>query len=419
MTKVFKFGGASVKNADGVIQVVKILNQSQQDNLVVVVSAMGKTTNLLEKVVQKYLHKDDQYLENLAEVEFFHFEIINKLFSNSKKVTEIVKNIFSDCKLFLKNNPSPKKSYVYDQVVSFGELLSTIIVSEYLTTKGINNKWLDARNFIKTNSYYRGAVLNWEITSRKIKNYFVNERLIVTQGFIGSDDNNFTTTLGREGSDYSAAIIAYCIDAHVLTIWKDVPGLMNGDPKVFGDTQLIRKISYEETIELAFYGASVIHPKTLQPLQKKEIPLHIKSFINPEIIGTVVEKRKKLEPKVPCFIQKNNLSLIQLSSRDFSFIVEENISYIFKLLDKYKMSVDLIQNSAISFSVCVNDKYKKMEELLKCLRNRFDVNHTSGIVLYTIRYFNKKSVNDITKKGSLIIEQRTNKTIQLVMKPYF
>jgi len=276
---------------------------------------------------------------------------------------------------------------------------------------------LDARNCIKTDDYYRAANLNWEETQSQIKNETKGHNLIITQGFIGSNSNNFTTTLGREGSDYSAAIFAYALNADSVTIWKDVPGVLNGDPRVFQNTELLNQISYREAIELAFYGASVIHPKTLQPLQRKEIPLFVKSFENPEGLGTSVSKGKKIEPLIPCYILKKDQVLLRLSSIDFSFIVEENISYIFGLLHEYQMPVELIQNSAISFSVCINNKYKRLEELVLVLRSRFNVEVNEHVDLFTVRHFNEKAVQSIRKYNrQILLEQRTEETAQFVLE---
>ena len=281
---------------------------------------------------------------------------------------------------------------------------------------GLENYWLDSRKCIKTDDYYRAANLNWELTSQNIKNGLKGHSLAVTQGFIGSNSNNFTTTLGREGSDYSAAIFAYVLNASSLTIWKDVPGVLNGDPRVFKKTKLLKKISYREAIELAFYGASVIHPKTLQPLQRKEIPLHVKSFENPKNEGTVVLKGKNLDPFVPCYILKKNQVLLRLSTIDFSFIVEENISYIFRLLHDYQMTVELIQNSAISFSVCINNKYNKLDELLLILRAKFNVEVNDGVDLFTVRHFNQEASNFINNIGKpILLEQRTEETAQFII----
>jgi aspartate kinase len=299
--------------------------------------------------------------------------------------------------------------------VSTGELVSTTIITHYLNSKGISANWLDARDCIQTDPNYRDANVDWARTEVVIREQVSPNQLYVTQGFIGSDDNNFTTTLGREGSDYTAAIFAYCLNGNSVTIWKDVPGVLNADPRHFESTQLLHHISYQEAIELAFYGASVIHPKTLQPLQRKEIPLHVKSFVNPNDEGTKVSKGVAIDPHVPCFIVKNDLALIRLSSLDFSFIIEKNISDIFAMLHKHKMKVDLIQNSAISFSVCVFDKFNKMEELLHELRGRFQVDHTADVSLYTIRHFQAESADFLLRKHELLLEQRTQETIQLVM----
>ena len=415
--RVFKFGGASVKDAEGVKNVVKVLTETGHENTVVVVSAMGKTTNALEGVVEAYFTQPESSKTALQDVEVFHQHIIDELFeAPNSPVSKRVKNLFEQCHTFLANNRSPHEAFVYDQVVSFGELVSTSIICAYLNHIGIAAEWIDARSCIKTDNFYRSAHLDWKRTQLAIQNQVQGRTLKITQGFIGSDDNNFTTTLGREGSDYSAAIFAYCLGATDVTIWKDVPGVLNADPRVFDKTQLLHHISYQEAIELAFYGASVIHPKTLQPLQRKEIPLFVKSFLNPTENGTQVGKGVRMRPEIPCYIVKKGLSLLRLSTRDFSFVVEYNISDIFKLLHEHKMSVDLIQNSAISFSVCINDKYHNVETLLHNLRARFDVQYTPNVTLYTIRHFEDDSATSLLKSNELILEQRTETTLQLVMK---
>ena len=358
--RIFKFGGASVKDADGIHNMYRVLEQTGHENTLIVVSAMGKTTNALEKLIEVYFEDSQKTESQLNEVIDYHLGIMNEIFGHPKhEVYDEVKGRFDYLRTFLKNNKSPHYSFVYDQVVSTGELVSTTIVTHYLNSKGISADWLDARECIQTDASYRDANVDWTRTEVAINEQVSPNRLYITQGFIGSDDNNFTTTLGREGSDYTAAIFAYCLNGNSVTIWKDVPGVLNADPRHFESTQLLHHISYQEAIELAFYGASVIHPKTLQPLQRKEIPLHVKSFINPNNEGTKVSKGIAIDPHVPCFIVKNNLALIRLSSLDFSFIIEKNISDIFAMLHKHKMKVDLIQNSAISFSVCVFDKFNK------------------------------------------------------------
>ena len=391
--QIFKFGGASVKDASGVKNVANILQKVGYSDTLIVISAMGKMTNALEVVVHNYFNEKEKVAESINTIKNFHYDIIRELFSNENHpVYWKIDGLFAELVSFLERNKSPKHSFVYDQVVSFGELISTIIISQYLNDCGIKNTWLDVRNLIKTDSNYRDAGINWQETQKNICSNVNKSLLNITQGFLGSDSNFFTTTLGREGSDYTAAIFAYCLDAKSVTIWKDVPGVLNADPRYFEKTELLHKIPYKEAIELAFYGASVIHPKTLQPLQNKEIPLFVKSFINPVAEGTAVCNVSELEPKVPCFILKKNQVLISLSSLDFSFIVEDNISYIFKLLCEAKMKVSLIQNSAISFSVCVDNKFDTLSDLIEKLKEKFKVSVFENVDLYTIRHADDKSV---------------------------
>jgi len=414
--KIFKFGGASVKDSDGVKNLVKILNYLGQQQTLIVISAMGKTTNSLELLVKNYFDNKDDLQYSLNEVFNFHNKILDDLFKeDNHQIFSDVKEVFENLRGFLKRNKSPDYSFVYDQVVSFGEILSTKIINSYLNYSNIRCNWVDARVLIKTDSKYRDANLNWEITKASISKNIDTKLLNITQGFIASDANSFSTTLGREGSDYTAAIFAYCLNAESVTIWKDVPGVLNADPRVFKKPQLLNQISYTEAIELAFYGASVIHPKTLQPLQKKEIPLYVKSFLNPEGKGTSISRGTKIDPLIPCFIVQRNLNLLKLSSLDFSFIVEDNISDIFQILHENKMKVDLIQNSAISFSVCVYDKYSRLKELISILKATFKVECTENVSLFTIRHFNENSSGEILKNNTLLLEQRTKETLQLVV----
>ena len=412
--KVFKFGGASIKDISSIKNILKIISTYNEDRLVIVVSAMGKTTNALELVVHNYFNNKENLQASISEVYNFHLEIINNLFEKSHPIFSDISKSFEKLNSFIKANKSPSYSFVYDQIVSLGELLSSRIIHHFLLNNNINCSFIDARNCIKTNSKYRGAKVEWDITNKKIKDYISDSKISVTQGFIGSDKNNFTVTLGREGSDYSAAIFAYVLNAESLSIWKDVPGLLNADPKFFNNTKLLNQISYSETIELAFYGASIIHPKTLQPLQKKEIPLLVKSFKNPQSKGTIISKGIDIEPLVPCYIFKQNLILLKLSSLDFSFMVEDNISDIFKELHKFKMKVDVIQNSAISFSVCFFDKYNKIKELIKNLEGKYKIDMHKNVSLFTIRHFDEKSIKKITNKRKLLLEQRTEKTVRLI-----
>ncbi len=415
--KVFKFGGASVKDADGVKNVYSVLQQVGHEDVLLVISAMGKTTNAFELVIKNYFEKSAGLQASIQEIKKYHNQILLELFEDDKHpVFTAVGNIFAGLDSFLQGNKSPNYNFVYDQVVSLGEVISTTIVSHYFNHVGLTNTWVDVREIIKTDNTYRDAIVNWDATKAAITKAVKKKKLNITQGFLGSDENNFTTTLGREGSDYTAAIFAYCLGAESVTIWKDVPGVLNADPRYFENAVLLNQISYREAIELAFYGATVIHPKTLQPLQRKEIPLYVKSFVNPLLPGTSVSKGADLEPQTSCFIVKKNQLLISLSSLDFSFIMEENISEIFALLHKYRMKVSLIQNSAISFSVCVDDKFGNFAELKNVLSKKFKVTYNDNVSLYTIRHFNDKSEATVTTGREVLVKQTSRETLQIVTK---
>lgn len=415
--EVFKFGGASVRDAASVKNVLSVLQKTGTTKKVIVVSAMGKTTNALEEVVAAYLEQNEVPAGLISAIKEAHLEIVRELFPfNHAPVFARIDEFVAEMKNFLHHNKSTKYDFVYDQVVCYGELISTAIVSQFLKEQGIKIDWKDSRELIKTDSTFRDAGVNWEETQRSIQQVISPEKLYITQGFIASDPNNFTTTLGREGSDYTAAIFAYCLNAEKVVIWKDVPGVMNADPREFLNPQLLHQISYEEAIELAFFGASVIHPKTLQPLQRKEIPLYVKSFIKPQDPGTAVSKGKTLIPEVPCFIVKKNQVLISLSSLDFSFMVEENISEIFRLFHLYQMKVDLIQNSAISFAVCVDNRFNNLEKLIQHLKARYRVEYVPGVSLYTVRHFNDAALNSLEKNKDILLKQVMQNTVQLVTK---
>lgn len=415
--RIFKFGGASVKDADGIKNVFSVLEKVGHEDTLLVISAMGKTTNALELVIKNYFEKSNELHASLQEVRKYHNQIVMDLFDDEEHdVFYAVNSHFADLEYFIRSNKSPNYNFVYDQVVSYGEIISTTIVSHYFNHAGLKNNWIDVRNFIKTDNNYRDANLDWEKTQQFISKGIKKKALNITQGFLGSDENNFTTTLGREGSDYTAAIFAYCLSAESVTIWKDVPGVLNADPRYFENAVLLNQISYREAIELAFYGASVIHPKTLQPLQRKEIPLYVKSFVNPLLPGTSVSKGADLEPHTPCFIVKKNQLLISLSSIDFSFIMEENISEIFALFHQYKIKVSLIQNSAISFSVCVEDKFGNFGELKNILSKKFKVAYNEDVSLYTIRHFDEKAAQIVEKDKDVLVKQISRETMQLVTK---
>jgi len=415
--RIFKFGGASVKDAAGIKNVYDVLQKVGYEDVLLVVSAMGKTTNALEIVVKDYFEKSPSLQSSIQEVKKYHNQILLDLFEEDKNdVFQAVNGLFADLDYFLSHNKSPNYNFVYDQIVSYGELISTTILSHFMNYKNIKTQWIDVRNFIKTDSTYRDAEVDWELTQKTISKNVKRKVLNITQGFLGSDENGFTTTLGREGSDYTAAIFAYCLNAESVTIWKDVPGVMNADPRYFENASLLNQISYREAIELAFYGASVIHPKTLQPLQKKEIPLYVKSFLEPLLPGTSVSKGADLEPHLPCFIVKKNQLLVSLSSIDFSFIMEENISEIFGLLHRFKIKVSLIQNSAISFSVCIEDKFGNFNELKTILSKKFKVSYNENVSLYTIRHFNEKAAQMVEENKAVLLKQVSRETMQIVTK---
>ncbi|RAR72790.1 aspartate kinase [Flavobacterium aciduliphilum] len=415
--RIFKFGGASVKDAAGVKNVFNVLQKVGHQDVLLVVSAMGKTTNALELVIKNYSEKSNEFHASLQDVRKYHNQILLDLFDDEEHdVFFAVNSHFADLEYFLRSNKSPNYNFVYDQVISYGELVSTTIISHYFNAMGLPNEWIDVRNLIKTDASYRDANVDWEKTQQNIVKNLKKKSLYITQGFLGSDENNFTTTLGREGSDYSAAIFAYSLNAESVTIWKDVPGVMNADPRYFDHAGLLHHISYKEAIELAFYGASVIHPKTLQPLQRKEIPLHVKSFIEPLLPGTVVSKGADLDPKTSCFIVKKNQLLLSLSSIDFSFIMEENISEIFMLLHKYKIKVSLIQNTAISFTICIEDTFNHFEDLRAQLSKKFKVAYNENVSLYTIRHFTPEAASRVEQDKTILVKQISRETLQVVTK---
>lgn len=416
LMKVFKFGGASIKDANGVRNVASVLQKVGYNDVFLVISAMGKMTNAFEKLTQAYCNNSNELEIVFSEIQEYHFAIINDLFKEKTTVLTKINTLFSEIEAFFNKNTSNDYDYIYDQTVSKAELISTTIISEYLQSVAIKNTWLDVRDFVKTNSDFRDAKVDWQQTETQISSIKIDGSLYITQGFLGQDKKGNTTTLGREGSDYTAGIFAYSLNAENVTIWKDVDGVLNADPRYFKETALLEQISYEEAIELAFYGASVIHPKTLQPLQRKEIPLYVKSFVNPEKLGTTVTKGHKIVPELPCFIVKKNQILLSIATRDFSFVVEQNISEIFSLLHQYKMKVNLIQNSAISFSVCLDDKYENFEKLLNRLTEKFTAKFYKNVSLYTIRHFNENAVQKIEKGNKVLLKQLNLETVQVVIE---
>lgn len=411
--KVFKFGGASVKDVDSVKNIAKVLKINGFNDCFMVISAMGKTTNALEEVIRLYFEAAD-FQTHLDQIKQNHFQLIDGLFENPDKIKSKIQVHFDETNDFFDRNKSPNYDFVYDQVVCLGELVSTRIVSEYLNSIGIENTWLDVRNFIKTDDTYREGQVDWTKTEENFKTLDLN-KFYITQGFIGSDENHFTTTLGREGSDYTAAIIAYCLNADSMTIWKDVPGVMNADPRQFEDAQLLHKISYEEAVELAYYGASVIHPKTLRPLRQKQIPFYVKSFIEPTSRGTEIKNGSALEPYVPCYIVKKNQNLLTLTTADFSFITEDKISQVFNQLADLKIKVNLMQNSAITLSLCLEDKFNQLEKLIEVLSVDYKIDWEKNVSLYTFRHFNQELESNF-KRGKELLRQTIKNTLQLIVR---
>ena len=401
-----------MKDADSVKNVLRVLSIQGFERCLIVVSAMGKTTNALERVVEFYFNKSD-YQQEIAKIKEEHIQIARGLFDENHHVFSEIKLFFDDIESFLRRNKSPNYNFVYDQVVTCGEMISSKILSVYLSDNEMGNQWLDARDFIKTDTNYREGVVNWEETEKNISQ-LDKAKTYVTQGFIGSDENNFTVSLGREGSDYSAAIFAYCLDAKDMTIWKDVPGVMTGDPRKFENVELLSNISYEEAIEMAYYGASVIHPKTLQPLKQKSIPFFVKSFINPEKAGTKIgisTENQLLES----YILKENQVLMRIATRDFSFIAEDHISFIFRELAKRNIKVSLMQNSAISLALCLEDKFNNIDELEAELEQDFNTEIVKNVSLFTIRNARLENLDKLYEGKNVLLEQITKTTVQMII----
>lgn len=434
--KVFKFGGASVKDANAVKNVADILKFFPKENILVVVSAMGKVTNALERLTDAIFYpaknagdkparpaggKQDAS-KILAEIKKYHFDIIEELFpSKEHSIYNEISNTFVELDWAVDDTPTENYNYEYDKIVSLGEIISTKIVHAYLKEVGLNSQWKDVRDFIQTDNTYREGKVDWELTQSLIDQDLTAALskgegvVVVTQGFIGGTSENFTTTLGREGSDYTAAILAYTTNAESVTIWKDVPGVLNADPKWFDETKKLEQISYQDAIELAYYGATVIHPKTIKPLQNKKIPLLVKSFLNPSEKGTIINEIQSPLP-IPCFIFKVNQVLISISPKDFSFIAEENFSDIFNLFSEKQVKVNVMQNSAISFSISVDADERKLPDLIKTLQKQYRVLYNDNLELITIRYYDQATIDRVTIDKMVLLEVKSRYTVQLVVK---
>lgn len=411
--QVFKFGGASVKDPNAVKNLSDIVSHYQAP-LIIVVSAMGKTTNALELVLHHYFNQDKQLKFSYNRVVDFHQKIMEGLFPKGHEVFNKIGAIFSALDVKLKAEPTMTYNFEYDQIVTFGEILSTTIVSEYLNMSGIDCSWIDIRRILKTDNTYREARVDFEASEKLVSARLKGKKIYVTQGFVASDENNLTTTLGREGSDYTAALLAYFLNAESVTVWKDVPGVLNADPKWFDDTVKLEKLSYTDAIELAFYGTSVIHPKTIQPLKQKNIPLLVKSFYDHEAQGTQIGD-VTYETLIPCFIFKMDQVLLDIYPNDLSFIAEDNLQTIFKVLAEFSLKVNIMQNTAVHFRVCVNNDNTRIPKVVDKLKNDFQVKITSSLELITIRYFDQATIDRVLVNKDLILEQRTKTTIQLLV----
>lgn len=419
--RVFKFGGASVNSVEAIRNMADIVSRYLDKPLVVVVSAMGKTTNLLERLVPGVPQNDNERQELIAQSIDYHLGIARQLFGsdNNQTITQL-KELFAQLDERSAMLPS-SYNYDYDQVVSFGELLSTTLIAGYLNSLSIDTKWVDVRNVIRTNENYREGIVDFA-ASRKCAKEIIGSmivagqcKVIITQGFIAGTERGTTTTLGREGSDYSASVLSYCLDAENMTIWKDVPGFLNADPKFFKDTIKINKIPFNEAIELAYYGASVIHPKTVKPIQNKGISLNIMSFMAPSEEGSVIGPFDSIEPLTPLFIFKNNQTLISILPRDFSFIAEDNLQTIFAVLAKHNVRVNMMQNSALSFSLCIDNNEILLEAIRKSLGDTFLLRYNTGLQLITIRYYNQQIIDKIVDGRNIVLQQRSRNTAQLLV----
>ncbi|MGB0390152.1 MAG: aspartate kinase [Salibacteraceae bacterium] len=418
--QVFKFGGASVKDAEAVRNVTTILNLYRGKPLVVVISAMGKSTNALEAIHQSIIENDGLVNQHIQTFTTFHDEIIDELFELDRPwLKEHVAKLFAPVLKLAGKEFTGDQDQLYDQVVSIGELTSTLIIDNHLKCSGLNSIWVDARNLIKTDSNFKEGRIDWEHTENLVSSQLMpnvsENSVIITQGFIASDKEGQTTTLGREGSDYSAAIFAYCLNAQSMTIWKDVPGVLNADPRKYSDAVKLDEVSFKEAIELAYYGASVIHPRTIQPLQRKEIKMWVKSFVDPSAAGTLISQEATTNTNIPSYINQPGQWLITIATRDFSFIVEEHLSQIFELFAKHKVKIDIMQNSAIYFTVAVHNVEWRLLNLIEDLKSVFEVKYNTNAELITIRHYNEDIIDTLKAERVVYMEQKTRETYRVLL----
>ncbi|MEO6134452.1 MAG: aspartate kinase [Ginsengibacter sp.] len=419
--KVFKFGGASINSFDRIKALAEILKQHKDEPLIIVISAMGKTTNGLEKVVDAFFEgRKDDTLNLFSKIKDQHLAQLKYLITlHWEKATSELQNIFTEVEWLLHDQPVKDYHYYYDQIVCAGELLSSTLISYFLMEENLPNKWIDVRDLFRTDNTFRDAKIDWDYTRKNMDERLIphleNTKWIITQGFIGSTDDNESTTLGREGSDYSAAVFAHLLDAESVTIWKDVPGVMNANPKEFPDAVTIENLSYKEVIEMAYYGAQVIHPKTIKPLRNKNIPLYVKSFIDPNLPGTTIDAKHSTNLP-PMIVYKHNQALVTLQSLDYSFVEGSPINHLHEILDEAKLKPNLTQNTAISLLICVDDIPEKLDKIASMAAAIFDVQIQKDLSLLTIRHYTNEVIEKLTENKKIVLEQKTELTVQVLMR---
>ena len=419
--KVFKFGGASINTVERIQNTGNILKSFKGEKILVIISAMGKTTNALEKVTDAFFEgRQEDALQLFEQVKESHLNMLKYLITlNWQEAENKLKDFFTETEWLLHDKPVREYDYYYDQIVCCGELLSTCLVSIYLNEAGIKNKWIDVRDIVRTDDNFRDASIDWNYTEQKVKAdiepLFSDYDIIITQGFIGATDENESTTLGREGSDFSAAIFANILNAESQTIWKDVEGVMNADPKEFPEAEVINDLSYREVVEMAYYGAQVIHPKTIKPLENKNIPLHVRCFLKPELKGTIISN-KPVHNLPPVIVLKKDQVLMQLNSKDFSFVEEKPIALLHEMFATIKIRPNLSQSGAVSLLCCLDDKTEKIEKLALAASEIFDVQLEKNLTLLTIRHYTREKFDELTKDKVILLTQRTTETVQVLMR---
>lgn len=417
--KVFKFGGASVKDAAAIRHVANILQDYKDEKMVIIVSAMGKTTNALEKIVAAYVNQTGTAFELLEEVKKAHYQTAAELFGESHPIFNILNDTFVEIEWVIEDEPQDGYDYIYDQIVSIGEMASSRLLATWLTESGMPAHWLDARDAIRTDDTFREGKVDWAVTNqqcqRVVPPLLEKQNFVVTQGFIGGTQENFTTTLGREGSDFTAAIFSYALDAESMSIWKDVPGILTGDPRLFDNVAKIDRLSYKEAIEMTYYGAKVIHPKTIKPLENKNIPLHVKSFVDPKGEGTIIMSDVNVNYPPVVVVEKNQV-LIHISTKDFSFVAESHLAKLFQLFDQYRIKINMMQNMAISFTVCVTERSERLKQLVAELKKEFNVVVDQDLELITVRHYEDEIVKNLSKGKMVLFEEYIRGTMSMVVK---